>query len=355
MDFPVFKTKQRGFNQKFDLNSPEGRKKYFEYKAGREVKKLKEYFNKGNTFIAYLLGKKNSGKGTYAKMFAEAISPDKIEHLSIGDMIRGIDSELKDKKKKKELVEFLNKNYRGWVSVEDLIKALEERSTKVLLPTELILALVKREIAKSPKKTIFVDGFPRELDQIGFTLFFRDLIGYRDDRDVFVLIDVPDKVIDERIKYRRVCPLCFTSRNFKLFPTSKIEYDKKRGDFYLLCDNSRCKPVRLVTKEGDSAGIKPIRARLKKDEYLIGQAKNLYGIPKVLLRNSVPVNMAKEYVDDYEITPEYYYEFDKKENKVLTKEKLWVTEDNEKRPSYSLLPPPVVLSMIKQIVKELGL
>jgi len=28
----------------------------------------------------------------------------------------------------------------------------------------------------------------------------------------------------------------------------------------------------------------------------------LYGIPKVLLRNSIPVSVAKDYVDDYEIT-----------------------------------------------------
>ncbi len=33
-------------------------------------------------------------------------------------------------------------------------------------------------------------------------------------------------------------------------------------------------------------------------------------MPKVYLRNSVPVAKAKEYVDDYEITPEYSYIFD---------------------------------------------
>lgn len=355
MDFPIFKTKQKGLNKKFDLSSPKERKKYFEAKAGREIKKLRNYFQKGNTFIAYLLGKKSSGKGTYAKMLAEIVGSDKIDHFSVGDMIREVDKETKDKKKKKELVDFLKKNYRGWMSVEELMKVLDSRSTKALLPTELILALAKREIAKRSKKTIFVDGFPRELDQVGFTLFFRDLIGYREDSDLFILIDVPDKVIDERIKYRRVCPICQTSRNYKLLPTSRVEYDKKKKEFYLLCDNPDCKPVRMISKEGDSEGIKPIKKRLEKDEYLIKQAEKLYGVPKIFLRNSIPANVAGKYADDYEITPEYYYQWDEKRKIVEIKEKPWTVKDNEGRVSYSLLAAPVVVSLIKQLVKSLNL
>ena len=355
MRFPIFKTKIKGLTKKFDLSSPKGRKEYFELKAGKEIKKLKDYFKKGNTFIVYLLGQKNSGKGTYSKMFAEIIGPDKIEHFSIGDMIREIDEELKDKLNKKELISFLEKNYRGWSSVKELISVLDKRSTKILLPTELILVLIKREISKRRKKTLFIDGFPRDLGQINFTLFFRDLIGHREDIDFFVLIDVPEMVIDERIKHRRVCPNCRTSRNLKLLPTSKIGYDSKKKEFYLLCDNPQCKGGRLLPKEGDEFGIKPIKQRLKKDEKLIEQAVSLYGIPKVFLRNSVPKEIAKNYVDDYEITPEYYYQWLEKEKKVIVKEKPWTILDNEKKPVYSLLAPPVVVSLIKQITKLLNL
>jgi len=356
MTFPIFKTKIKGITEKFDLNNPKERERYFNLKAGKEIRKLREYFRKGNTFVAYLLGKKNSGKGTYSKMFAEIVDPSKIEHFSIGDMIRGIDGELKNKTKRKELIEFLKKNYRGWYPVEKLISALEHRSTKTLLPTELVLVLVKREIAKRKKKTLFIDGFPRDLDQISYSLFFRDLIGYRDDPDIFVLIDVPEKVIDERIKSRVVCPLCQTSRNLKLLPTSKIGYDQKKKEFYLLCDNPKCKEVKLLPKEGDSLGIKPIKERLKKDGKLIAEAFALQGIPKVLLRNSVPKSVAKDYVDDYEITPEYYYELENKDNKkVQVKEKPWVARDDEGKPSYSLLPPPVVVSLIKQVANVLNL
>ena len=72
----------------------------------------------------------------------------------------------------------------------------------------------------------------------------------------------------------------------------------------------------MVVKEGDELGIEPIKERLKIDGNLIKQAFSLYGIPKVLLRNSVPKDKAKELVDDYEITPEYSYEWDEKNREV---------------------------------------
>lgn len=353
MQFPIFKTKIKGVSQKFDLNNPAERRKYFEAKAGKEIEKLKDYLDEGNTFIAYLLGKKNSGKGTYAKMFAEIVNPGKIEHFSIGDMIRGIDQELHDPKKKKELILFLEQNYRGWTSSKEIVEGLVKRSTSMLLPTELILLLVKREISKRPKKTIFIDGFPRDLDQMNFTLFFRDLVGHRDDPDIFVLIDVPEKVIDERIKYRRICPKCQTSRSLKLLPTSKIGYDSKTQEFYLNCDNPACSGPRMVPKEGDERGIAPIKERLIKDGKLITQAAGLYGIPKVFLRNSVPKAVAKETVDDYEITPEFSYELKGKEVRII--EKPWTVQDDDGKPAYSLMPPPVVVSLIKQLTKVLNL
>lgn len=354
MKFPIFKTKTKGVTKKFNLADPKERAAYFRLKAGPEIAKLRKYLKK-NTFIAYFLGKKNSGKGTYSKMFAEIVSPEKISHFSIGDMIRKVDEELKDKKRKKELYFFLEKNYRGWLPFKKVFSALEKRSTKTLLPSELILALVKREIFRREKKTLFIDGFPRDLDQVSYSLFFRDLIGYREDLDVFVLIDVPESVIDERIKWRRVCPKCQTSRNFKLLPTSKIDYDKKKKEFYLVCDNPSCPGARMIEKEGDKSGIAPIKERLKLDEKLIRQAFSLYGIPKIFLRNSLPVKAAKKFVDDYEITPEYNYQWDEKEKKVRIIEKPWVILDDKGIPSYSLLAAPVTVSLIKQMADVLEL
>jgi adenylate kinase family enzyme len=347
MRFPVFKTKIKGVTKKFNLTDPEQTREYFQLKAGKEIEKLREYL-KENTFVAYFLGKKNSGKGTYSKMFADVVLPERIDHFSIGDMVRGVDKELVEEKKRKELIAYLEKNYRGPRSLDEIIHSLENRSTKTLLPTELILSLVKREMERREKKTVFVDGFPRELDQVGLSLFFRDLIGHRDDPDVFVLIDVPNTVIDERIKWRKICPQCNTPRNLKLLPTKEVIFEN--GEFHLICDN--CK-VKMVKKEGDELGIEPIKERLKKEEEIMKSAMSLYGIPKILLRNSIPVSMARDFVDDYEITPEYYYEL--KDGKVVIKERPWVFKDDEGIDSYSLLPQPVVVSFIKQLVEILNL
>ena len=111
----------------------------------------------------------------------------------------------------------------------------------------------------------------------------------------------------------------------------------------------------MVTKEGDELGIEPIRERLNKDEVLIKQAFSLQGIPKILLRNSIPVDKVKEFTDDYEITPEYVYNWNKKAKRVEITEKPWEVLDDEGIACNSLMPPPVVVSLIKQLVKALGI
>ncbi|MCX6760365.1 MAG: hypothetical protein NTW46_03425, partial [Candidatus Nealsonbacteria bacterium] len=121
INFPILKTKIEGDSKKFDLTDFNQRQEYFKHKVGPEIKKIREYLD-NNTFVAYLMGKKSSGKGTYSKMLKEVVAPDKIEHFSIGDMIREFDSVVADPEKKKELVLFLEKNYRGFVPLEDIVK-----------------------------------------------------------------------------------------------------------------------------------------------------------------------------------------------------------------------------------------
>lgn len=352
-DYPLDlqKTKIKGVERKFNLSDVVERKKYFAAKAGDEIEKLKEHFQE-NTFIAYWLGKKNSGKGTYSKLMMEIFGKDKIGHISVGDIVRDVHALMENEKAKKEIMDYLAEHYRGYISVEEAIEALLARDTKTLLPTEFILTLVKREIDKMPKKILFIDGFPRELDQISYSLYFRNLIDYRQDKDIFVAIDIPEAVIDERMKYRVVCPTCKSPRNLKLFATQEVGYDKAKKEFYLICDNTECENrQRMSAKEGDNLGIETIRERLELDDKLIEKIFSLHGVPKALLRNSVPVKKAKELVDDYEITPEYVYEL--KGDKVKTIEKPWIIKDDEGADSYSLLAPPVVVSLIKQLVKVL--
>ena len=346
-DFPVFKTKTEGLTKKFNLNDREERRAYFDAKAGAEIQKLRKYLEK-NTFVGYLLGKKNSGKGTYANLFMEAVGSEHIGHIAVGDIVRDIHAGLSDRARRRELVDFLTKNYRGFHSIGETMELIEGRNQSSLISTELIVALLKYEISKRSRQAIFMDGFPRGLDQVSYALFLKELLGYRDDPDFFVFIHLPDAIIDERIKYRVVCPICKTPRNVKLLATKDVGYDEAAGSFYLMCDNPSCDGARMVSKEGDELGIKPIRERLEVDGQIFKRLLELQGVPKVYLRNSVPVDRAQEFVDDYEITPAYSYERDVS-GKVKTLEKPWIVNDDNGVPSYSLLPAAVVVGMIKQI------
>ncbi len=95
----MFKTKVEGHSEPFALEDPVERKKYFELKTGSEIEKIREYLRKGN-FLAFLLGPKNSGKGTYSKLFAEAIGSDRIRHISVGDIVRDVHKSFEDETEK---------------------------------------------------------------------------------------------------------------------------------------------------------------------------------------------------------------------------------------------------------------
>jgi len=138
-----------------------------------------------------------------------------------------------------------------------------------------------------------------------------------------------------------------------LLATTKPGYDKEKEQFFLNCDNPECSGAKMVTKEGDEFGIEPIKERLKTDEELMIKSMGLYGAPKIFLRNSIPVQNAKETIDSYEITPEYVYQLQGEEIKVI--EKPWQVVDDDGVASYSLMPPAVVVSLIKQLVETLGI
>src|SRR3990167_5525103 len=347
-EFPIVKTKVPNLDRTFDLNDPKERTEYFEAKVGLEIAKLREFF-KNNTFIAYLLGKKNSGKGTYTKLMAEIFGADKIAHISVGDLVRETHKIIQEPAERANIVEYLEENYRGYISIDEAIDALLGKNQKALLPTEFILTLVKREIDRLEKKVIFLDGFPRDLDQVQYSLYFRNLIDYRSDPDIFIAINIPLSVIDERMRNRVVCPVCHAPRNLTTFPTKEAGYDEKTKQFYLKCDNPECKSARMVGKEGDSAEIESIRERLELDDKLIKKVMSLHGIPKILLRNAIPVDsIEKNIVDEYEITPMYSFKLDEKTGKVVISEKPWIIKDDEGRDSYSLLAQPVVVALIKQ-------
>ncbi len=353
MKFPVYKTKNQKITKSFNLNTPIGRKEYFETKAGKEIEDIKNYIDQGHTFLAFFLAKKSAGKGTFSNLFSEVIGENRIAQIGIGHIIKNLHKDIESNPSARtEIVEYLNKHYRGFVSPEKALDSVLDRSTeKITIPSELIITLIKREIAKHPNKGLLIDGFPRTHDQVSYSLFFREIMHVDSDADFFILLDVCESIIDERIKYRVECPICKAPRNTKLYPTQFIEYDKEKSKFVLLCDNPTCegygKQV-LQPKEGDELGIEAIRARLETDQELIEKAYLLHGVPKVMISNNIPLS-EKDKFDDYEITPEYTYEYDEKTSKITTIESPWIIKDDDGIDSFSLQAPAGVLIMIKQI------
>jgi len=353
LKIPLFNSKSYPVSRSFDLNDPTDRKAYFKEKLGDKIEKIKEFLDT-QTFVGYMVAKKQAGKGTYAKMFEEIVGSNRFQHVSVGDTVRKAGEDLAYPDKRREIEHYLEDNYRGFLPVADAVLSLQNREQSTLLPTELILALVKMEIDRIGNKALFIDGLPRNLDQISYSLYFRDLINHRDDPDFFVLIDVPENLIDMRMTGRRVCPLCKTSKNMTLNPSKFVIRGDSNDEYLLLCDNERCSGYgkdRLISKEGDSRGKESIRERLDTEGKLIRMANSLQGIQKVLIRNTIPVNQASLYVDDFEISPSFSYVNSGGVVEIVRKPLVLI--DDEGTESYSLSSACVVVSMVDQIYKIL--
>jgi adenylate kinase family enzyme len=349
-DFPFFNTKKLSDGNKYNISDPVERRAYFAAKLGTKIDDLKRYLD-ANTFVGFLLAKKGAGKGTFAKMFQEIVGVDRVAHISVGDLVRDVHATIGDTSKKVELLQLFEKNYRGSLSLDDALAAFVGKSQDKLIPTEFILTLVKLEVEKLGRKAVFIDGFPRNLDQISYSLYFRDLVNFREDPDFFLILDTPAEVINERMKHRVICPICHTSRSIKLNPTRFVKYDESSDSFYLVCDNSACVGFgkrRLVGKEGDELGIEAIRDRLEMDASVIQQVSLLHGIPKILVRNAVPVDKVAEVVEEYEVTPAYSYK-QTSDGAVEVLENPWTFVDYAGVESCSLLPAVTAIAAVSGI------
>ncbi len=353
LNIPLFSTKTKNLNQKFDLSDPGQRQIYFRKKAGQEIEQIKTFLD-NHTFVAIMLGKKGAGKGTCSGLLTEILGDDKVAQISVGDITRSVFKEIQSKKGLSSLKSYLAKNYRGYISINETIDIFLNKTQDKLFPTEFILSLVIREIEKMPKKALFIDGFPRNVDQISYSLYLRQIINFRNDPDFMVFIDVPESVIDARIKTRVICPKCQTSRNLSLNPSGKVGYDKKTSEYYLICNKPGCDGGKMIGKEGDSLGIKAIKNRLDLDGQLMDLAQNIHGLPKIFLRNSIPTNKTKKLFDEYEITPKFYYQ-KQKNGQIKTLQKPWIFKDDQGIDSISLMAPAVTISFLRQLAKILPL
>jgi adenylate kinase family enzyme len=355
MEYPIFNSKILMDGNEYDLVNTADRLRYFHAKLGTKIDDVKEFIEH-NSFIGYLLAKKQAGKGTYAKMIQEILGEERFVHISVGDVVRQTHASLEDPIAYEELRKYLQKHYRGFLSIDESLYALRNRSQeKISIPTEFLLCLLKREIEKIGKKALFLDGLPRNMDQISYSLYFRDLINFRDDPDFFVLINVSREVIDTRMRMRRVCPVCSTSKNLYFNPSDFTKYEPLTDEYYFLCDNKSCSgygKAKLELKEGDAEGIKSIEARIKGDEDLMKSAMNLQGIPLVLVEGAVPYNRVTDYLEPYEVQSMYEYSHDSNNNVIVNK-KPWVFKDDENKECCTMYAATYVVNIFIQLHKIL--
>ena len=123
-----------------------------------------------------VFGPPGSGKGTQAARLRDQLG---FVSLSTGDLLR-----------------------EARVAGTDLgRRASEHMDRGELVPDELILAMIRQEIASLDAKPIVLDGFPRTVSQAD--ALAGELEARARELSAAVLIDVPDDVVVERISARR--------------------------------------------------------------------------------------------------------------------------------------------------------
>jgi len=129
-----------------------------------------------------LLGLPGAGKGTQAKNIAAKFN---IPHVSTGDILRN------ELKKNTELGRKANKYMKAGK----------------LVPDELIIEIIKKEIGKTKRKKDFLlDGFPRTLQQAKMLDDMLSSIGQKIDKVLNLKIDKGS--IIKRLSSRMVCHSC---------------------------------------------------------------------------------------------------------------------------------------------------
>jgi adenylate kinase len=164
-----------------------------------------------------VMGVQGSGKGTQAKLLADALD---LEHISVGDIFRwNVEHHTK-----------LGAQVRRIVAAGELVG------------DDLVEKVVRRRLDEHDWNYGFiVDGFPRNQPQARFFLESYDL-------DAVILLDLADSVVEQRVLSRRLCSRCGLDYNL-------ISSRPAAADVCDVCGGQ------LITRPDDTAEV--LRARLR--------------------------------------------------------------------------------------------
>lgn len=130
-----------------------------------------------------ILGPQGSGKGTQAEKLSQKFG---LEHIDMGKFLREVSK--MDTPLGKEVYRVQN-------------------VTKTLVPSQILQEVFKVKLNSLPREQgIIFDGFPRNIDQMGY--FEKALIEFGRHVDKVIFINLSEEESIKRISKRRVCEKC---------------------------------------------------------------------------------------------------------------------------------------------------
>ena len=173
--------------------------------------------------ILILLGPPGAGKGTQAKLLAQAYG---IPHISTGDMFR-------------------DHKARG-TELGKKIQAIMDAGE--LVTDEITNALVKDRLARPDvAKGFILDGYPRTIAQAEYLEQLLRSMGQSVDR--VVSYEVAEELVVERISGRRSCPTCGAVFHVSANPPRRTGFCDKDGTALVQRDDDKPENVKKRMQE----------------------------------------------------------------------------------------------------------
>jgi len=146
---------------------------------------------KNGRLAVIMLGPPGAGKGTQARMIAEAL---RVPHVSTGDMLR--------------------ESLKNGMEPGKIAKSFMESGS--LVPDELVDAIIAERLAlRDCDRGFILDGYPRTIHQ---ARFLESLFEKKGTRVLSIGVKVGDSVLINRLSSRWTCPGCGKMFNAALDP-----------------------------------------------------------------------------------------------------------------------------------------